>query len=134
MVDLGPSVSPSYTSIPKYAIVEDSYLRIVVLNLQKSGNKFVTVQLEYQNKTDNEITIEYSSFGGAAILVDNLGNESWIQSYKLATHVIPPKGKKSLGLGFSFEGKKELGNDFSLTINHFHSPPGSVCFTNLKTK
>ena len=63
-----------------------------------------------------------------------MGNKSRISERELSGGIIPPKGKKSLGLGFDFEKAKKLANDFSLTIFHESNPPGAVSFTNLKTK
>lgn len=126
--------SPSYGYAPqKYPVVEDSYLRIVVLNVKKSGSKFVTVQLEYQNKTDKEIQIDYRGIN-PAVLVDDLGNTSKIGTSHLSRGIISPKGKKMLGLGFDFDDAKELGNSFNLNITHKSNPPGSISFTSLKTK
>jgi len=130
-----PSTSTSYAYGPKtYGVVEDSYLRVVVLSVKKSGNKFATIQLEYQNKTDNEIKIDYIRHSPAAVLVDDIGNKSDMWYRHLPGGIIPPKGKKSLGLGFYFRRAEKLGNNFSLTIIHQSNPPGAVSFTNLKTK
>lgn len=124
--------------IPKQGVcgvVEDSYLRVVVLNVSKSGNRFVAIQLEYQNKTDKEIKLDYDYHNTGncpAVVVDDMGNDS--RMCGVPECAIPPKGTKALGLGFSFRGIKELGNIFNLTIFHKTSPPGSVSFTNLKAK
>ncbi|MCG2776674.1 MAG: hypothetical protein L6406_13450, partial [Desulfobacterales bacterium] len=117
-----PSTSTSYAYGPKtYGVVEDFYFRIVVLNVGKSGNKFANIQLEYQNKTDKEIKLVYGS-GWAAILVDDMGNKSQIHNNSLPSSIIPPKAKKSLGLGFEFYGGKKLGDNFNLTILHRSNP------------
>ena len=125
------------SSYSSHGIVEDSYLKIATLNIKKSGNKTVNIQLKYQNKTDKEIRIEYA--GPHAFLSDNLGNEStgWgtIPGFNL-----PPNGSKSVGLRFEFDSYKvkklggQLGNEFSLTIKHTSSPPGQVSFMDLRTK
>ena len=126
--------STSYTYRPqKYPVVEDSYLRIAVMNVKKSGNRFVTVQFEYQNKTDKEIEIDYDWCEILAVLVDELGNKSQFRDC-LRGFVLPPKGKKGRGIGFEFKAVKKLGSDFSLTLYHDSNPPGSVSITGLRTK
>ena len=132
------STTTAYVSRPKgYGVVEDSYLRIVALNVSKSGNQFVNIQLEYQNKTDKEIKIDYA--GPHAFLVDNIGNES-VGWGSIPRFILSPKGNKSVGLRFKFSPSKvkklggKLGNEFNLTLKHKSSPPGPVSFTNLKAK
>ena len=101
--------------------------------MTKSGNKFANIQLEYQNKTDKDIELVYG-YGWAAVLVDNKGNKSQIHKTSLPSAMVPPNGTKSLGLGFEFSGKQELGNNFNLTIFHKSNPPGAVSFTDLKAR
>jgi TolB-like protein len=129
-----PPVSASYASTEGiYGVAEDSYLRIAVLNVKKSGNKFVTIQFEYQNKTDKEIRIDYKWCDILAVLVDELGNKTEYGDC-LRGFVVPPRGKKSRGIGFEFKGGEKLGNDFSLTLFHESNPPGTVSITNLRIR
>lgn len=126
----GYASSPSSSKSKKYAIIEDSYFRISVSRVKKSGNKFVNINIDYENLTEEEITV---SFGyGSAVLYDELGNESVINYSSLPKFTIPSKGKKNIGLGFKFLRAKKLGNIFSLNLQHMTNPPGPTSLLDIK--
>lgn len=124
---------PSPPATSRFGIAEDSYLRIAVLDFTKSGNVSATVQLEYHNKTDKDININYG--GPHAFLVDDLGNNS-VGWGSLPGFVLPPRGTKSVGMRFEFRPKKggRLGNEFTLTVKHTSNPPGQISIANLREK
>lgn len=131
------SGASSFSKSKGNGIIEDSFLRIVILSISKSGNEFVSIQTEYQNKTDKDIKIEYATSN--ASLVDNFGNEGRDRG-RMHEFILPAKGRKNIGFMFAFRKNRvesksgKLGDEFDLTIRHRSNPPGQISFTNLIAK
>ena len=117
---------------PSAGCLSDSIFVIKVLNLRTSGNGYVTIQIEYINKSEEPFRINFHD----ALLVDADGNASTIWGGNIPEISIPKKGKRSVGLAFAFANDKDdepvkLADIFHLTIKST-SPPGSVSFVDLK--
>lgn len=106
--------------------VKDSFFVSKVVNMRKSGNKYITIQMEFENLTDQKEEITFFR----AILVDTNGKASVVAS-RMPTIIVPEKGKRVVGLYFEFDDVKQLSDKFNLTIEAT-SPPGTVSFVDLK--
>ena len=105
-----------------YGVVKDVNYRIVVTDIKKVSNKFVNIQVEYENLTDLDRTLIFWDYTDRnyVMLSDEFGNEFKISGDKIGDIVVPKKGKKTINLRFKSDGVVELGKNFVLNLKSYY--------------
>lgn len=131
-----PGTEPDKAQHPKttgdfFGVVKDLNYRVVVTDIKKVSNKFVNIQVEYENLTAQDRTLIFWDYTARnyAMLSDELGNEFKITGDKIGSIDIPKKGKKTINLRFKPDDVVEIGNIFVLNLKSFDE---NITFVDLR--